>query len=288
MLVALISGLATGGVYALVAVGYNLTWLTSKAVNFAHAAFIVTGMFFAVWLYRQHVPAALVVLILVVVGALVAGIEYAVAILPLRGRGDQGELVTTIGVTTTLQGIIYLASPQDVLQVHFFGPTGYVDLPGNQKVAPVDFILIAVAIVIALAAHFWSTRTRSGLAALAQSEDRDAALILGVRPGLFAAVGFVVSGALGFGLAVVVGPYTFAVVSVASTLAIMGFVVLAIGGLGSQLGALIGGLALGVVQGGVVLYASATWQNLVIYAVFIAVLLLRPQGIFGSARERAV
>ncbi|GAA3007627.1 branched-chain amino acid ABC transporter permease [Microbacterium aurantiacum] len=288
MLVTLISGLAIGAIYSLVAVGYNLTWLTSKAVNFAYAAFIVTGMFLTAWMYSLGIPFPVIFLILIAIGAIVAFIEYITAILPLQNRGDHAELVTTVGVTTVLQGLIFFFSPDDVVRVPFFGPEGLIDLPGGGRIAPAELVIIVIAVVVALGAHFWSTKTRSGLAALAQSEDRDAALILGVRPGRIAAVMFVLSGSLGFVLAPFIGPITFAIVAIAITLSIKGFVVLAIGGIGSQLGALIAGLSLGVVESLVITVASASYQNLVVYLIFIATLLLRPQGIFGARKERTV
>lgn len=288
MLVTLISGLAIGSIYSLVAVGYNLTWLTSKAVNFAYAAFIVTGMFLTAWMHGLGLPFPVILIILIALGAVVAFIEYLVAILPLRGRGDHAELVTTVGVTTVLQGLIFFFSPDDVMRVPSVVPEGLIDIAGGGRIAPAELLIVVVAVVVALGAHLWSTKTRSGLAALAQSEDRDAALILGVRPGRIAAVMFVLSGSLGFVLAPFIGPITFAIVAIAITLSIKGFVVLAIGGIGSQLGALIAGLALGVVEAFVITVASASYQNLVVYLIFIATLLLRPQGIFGARKERAV
>lgn len=288
MLITLITGLSIGAIYALVAVGYNLTLLTSMVANFAYAAFIVTGMYLAVFLYDLAFPPILIFLILIAVGAIVALAEYVTAILPIARRGDHAELVTTVGVTTILQGILFFVSQTDAVAVPFLIPNELIDVVGGGRTRPAELFLIAVAVIVAVGAHLWSTKTRIGLAATAQSEDRDAALILGVRPGRIAAIMFVVSGSLGFVLAPFVGPVTFAVVGLASVLAIKGFVVLAIGGLGNQLGALLAGLILGVIEAVVVRVADASYQNLVVYAIFIAILLIRPQGLFGQTRERVV
>ncbi|MCU1476759.1 MAG: branched-chain amino acid transporter permease [Subtercola sp.] len=288
MLVTLISGLSLGSIYSLVAVGYNLTMLTSLVANFAYAAFIVTGMYLTVFLYSLGLNFGLIFAILIAVGAIVALIEYLVAIRPIQGRGDHAELVTTVGITTVLQGLLYLGTASDAQAVPFFGSNSMIDMFGGGRTSPAELTLIAVAVVVALGAHFWATRTRTGLAALSQSEDRDAALILGVHPARMSFIMFVFSGALGFALAPFVGPVTFAIVSVASVLAIKGFVVLAIGGLGNQLGALMAGLALGIVEALVVRYADVAYQNIAVFGIFIAVLLFRPQGLFGVIRERAV
>ncbi|MEW1963557.1 branched-chain amino acid ABC transporter permease [Microbacterium sp. NPDC077644] len=292
MLVTLIAGLAIGAAYTMVAVGYNLTWLTSKTVNFAYGAFIVAGMFLSVYLYNAGLPLIIVFAVLALSGSIVAIIEYLIAIRPLEGRGDHAELVTTVGVTTAIQGTILLLSPsEDAVRVPFLNNEGWnamIPMPGGGRIAVAEIVLIAVSVTVALLAHFWATRTRSGLAALAQSEDRDAALVLGVRPKRMAFVGFMISGAIGFALAPFVGPVTFAVVEIAFMLALKGFVVLAIGGMGSQLGALLGGLGLGLVEALVIRFTGSSYQNLAVFIIFIATLLLRPQGLFGHARERVV
>lgn len=288
MLVTLISGLATGSIYTIVAVGYNLTWLTAKVVNFAFAMFIVTGMYFTVWMYSLGFNPLAIFAVLIIVGALIALIEYYVAIRPIANRGDHAELVTTVGVTTALQGLILLFNTSEAIRVPFFGGDTLIDVFGGGRTSVASIVLIVVAVIIAIGTHLWSTRTRSGLAALAQSEDRNAALVLGVRPARTAFLVFVLSGVLGFVVAPFVGPVTFAIVTIGAVLAIKGFVVLAIGGLGSQFGALVGGLLLGVIEAFVIRFADATYQNPVVYLVFILFLLLRPQGLFGANRERTV
>lgn len=288
MLATLITGLAIGSIYAVIAVGYNLTWLTSRVINFAYAAFVVTGMFFTVWLYGLGLSFPLILLILVGIGALVALAEYLVAILPLRNRGDHAELVTTVGVTTILQGLIFLTKAPDGQRVPSVLPTGLVELFDGSRMGWAEILVIAVTVVVALGAHLWTTRTRTGLAALAQSEDQDAALVLGVRPQRIAIIMFVVSGSLGFVVAPFIGAMTFAVVALAITLAVKGFVVLALGGIGSQLGALVAGLFLGIVEALVLRFTDAVYQNLVIYLIFIFALLVRPQGLFGAVRAREV
>lgn len=287
MLPALVTGSALGSIYALVAAGYNLTWLTGRVINFAQAAFMVSGMFITVWLYNRGVPAVAVIAILACIGALVAAVEYLVAIWPLQGRGGHNELVTTVGVTTVIEGVILLLVIEDSLRVPFFGPTHLIDLPGG-RVAPVEFVLIALALLLCYGAHWWATRTRPGLAALAQAEDRDAALILGLRPGRIAFLGFMTSGVIGFAIAPIVGAMTFAAVGLMALLAVKGFVALAIGGVGSFVGCLVGGVGIGVVESLVSHLADAEYQNLAIFAVFLCALLLRPQGLFGRTRERIV
>lgn len=288
MLSILISGGAIGLIYSAIAIGYNMTWLTSRVINFAYAAFIVTGMFLSVVLYDKGVPFAVTLLILLATGAALAGLEYVLAILPVMNRGDNAELVTTIGVTTLLQGTIYLFVVSAATRVPSITSSNLISIRGGGNVSWAEILVIAVVLLLGFGMHAWGKYTKTGLAALAQSEDRDAALILGVRPKHIATAMFVTSGMIAFGLAPVVGPVTFAVVGLAIPLAIKGFVALALGGVGSQTGALLGGLTIGILEAVVARHVDVSFQNLSIYILFLSILLLRPQGLFGGVGQRTV
>jgi branched-chain amino acid transport system permease protein len=281
----LLAGLSLGAVYALVAIGYNLTWLTTKAVNFAQGAFMVTGMFLTVFLYDRGVPAPVAIVLLGAIGVVVAAVEYFLAVRPVLGRGEHSELVTTLGAATILQGIILVLVADDVQRVPFFGSTELIDVPGG-RVSPAELVLIVLAAVIGVAAHIWTRRSLAGLAAMGLSEDRDAAMLLGVNTARFSLLTFMASGLLGFAIAPFVGPKTFAVVGLALLFAIKGFVALALGGLGSQIGALIAGMSIGVLEAFIGRYMGAQWQNTSVFLVFV--LMLRPRGLFGQKRERVV
>ncbi|CAN5260089.1 branched-chain amino acid ABC transporter permease [soil metagenome] len=287
MIATILAGLSLGSVYTLVAVGFNLTWLTTRAINFAQGGFMIAGMFMTVWLHEQGVSAPIIFVILILTGAVVAAVEYTIAIRPVQKHGDHAELVTTVGVLTIIQGVILLLVTEDAQKVPSLLSEKLIDVPGG-RISPAELLLIVVAIVIGLAAHFWTRGTRSGLAAMGISEDREAAQILGVNTLRFSYLAFIASGILGFGVAQVVGPKTFAIVALATALSIKGFVVLAVGGLGSNLGALIAGLSVGVLELVIARELGATWQNTTVFVVFVIVMLLRPRGLFGEVKERAV
>jgi branched-chain amino acid transport system permease protein len=287
MIATILSGVALGGIYTLVAIGYNITWLTARSINFAQGALIVAGTFITIDCYNHHIPLVLTFVLLAASGAVIALVEYLIAIRPVQRRGEHAELVTTVGAMTVIQGIILLYVKQDSLQVPFFGPNSLINVPGG-KVTPAELILIGLAVVLGVVAHIWTTRTGSGLAAMSLSEDREAAMLLGVNTRRFSVIAFAVSGAFGLVIAPFVGPTTFAVVSLASLLAVKGFVVLALGGVGSQIGALIGGLSIGVIEQLTVRQFGANWQNTSVFVIFILVLMIRPRGLFGERRERVV
>lgn len=287
MIATLLAGLSVGAVYVLVAIGYNLTWLTTRALNFAQGAFMVSGMFLTVALYDRGLPVVLVFLVLAGVGAVMAAAELALAVRPVMDRSDHAELVTTLGVATIIQGVILLVVVEDVQRVPFFGPETLIDVPGG-RVSPAELVLIAVTLLIGIAAHAWTRYSRAGLAALALSEDREAAMLLGVDTTRYSYLTFMASGVLGLATAPFVGPKTLAAAGLVLVLAIKGFVVLAVGGLGSQVGALVAGFGVGVIESFAARELGAAWQNTSIYLVFLLVILLRPRGLFGARQERFV
>ncbi|MCU1617887.1 MAG: branched-chain amino acid transporter permease protein [Frankiales bacterium] len=279
-------GLALGAIYALVALGYNIVFVSSNVFNFAQAQLLMLGTFIAFWgSVTLKLPTVVVFLLCAVVVGVVAVVEERTAIRLVRGT--EGLLVTTVGFATLLDGLTQVIWGGQPLQVPFFGPSKVLDLlSGN--VFPVELVLIGVAVVLALGFVAITRGSMLGIALLAVSEDREAALMRGINVravaiGAFAAAG-VVAGLLG----PLIGPKTFAVATLGSSLALKGFVAMAIGGFGSAPGALIGGFAVGLIESESGRYLGESYSTLMIFLALLLVLLLAPNGLFGHARERTV
>lgn len=291
----LYAGLAVGAVYAIVAFGYNLSFTTSGVLNFATAHTTMVGTFVAAWaLTDQGLAVPLVILVCALVGAVLGLVVELTAVAPLKSfrlrrsaGGGHGELVTTVGASTIITGFAFIIWGSDPVKVPLFENDLRISLLGGD-VRSSDVVVIATAIVLGLALHFWTRRSRLGLASLAQSEDRDAAMLQGINVRFLSMSGFVLAGALGSGVGLVVGAKTLAVVGFALVLAIKGFVALTLGGVGSQLGALIGGLSLGVGEVMTARWLGSDYRSLSVFVVFLLVLLLRPQGLFGTKEGRTV
>ncbi len=288
------SGLAVGAVYALVAYGYNLSWACSGVLNFANAHFVMLGTFVAAWgLTELGVPLIIAFVLCAVIGGAVGLVEELIAIAPMRslklrrGAGGHGELVTTVGAATVITGVAFLIWGSDPRPVRLFSDNTRVRVLGG-GVRRTDLLIIAVAVVLGLAFHVWTRRGRLGLASLAQSEDRDAAMLQGINVKLLSSGGFAAAGALGGVLGPVVGAKTFAVISIALVLAIKGFVVLTLGGVGSHLGALVGGAALGLTEAMTARYMGPDYRNIAVFVLFMLVLLARPHGLLGKREARVV
>jgi branched-chain amino acid transport system permease protein len=280
------SGLALGAIYALVALGYQVVFVSSNVFNFAHAQLIMLGTFVAFWGFvTLKLPTVLVFLLAAVIVAAVAVVEERIAIRPVRGT--EGQLVTTVGFATLIDGVTQVIWGGQPLQVPFFGPSKVLDI-FNGRVFPVELVLMGVALVFTGAFVLVSRGSMLGIAMLAVSEDREAALMRGINVRALAIGAFAVSGAAAGLLGPIVGPKTFAVATLGSALALKGFVAMAIGGFGSAPGALIGGFAVGLIESESGRYLGESYSTLMVFTALLVVLLLKPTGLFGHARERSV
>ena len=169
----------------------------------------------------------------------------------------------------------------------FFGSNEPVTLLGG-RTYPVEVALLLLAVVLVVGLSQISTKSVTGLALLGISEDREAAMLRGVNVRALALGAFAASGALAGFLGLFVGPKTFAVATLGSALAIKGFVALAIGGFGSLPGTLVGGLTVGLIESFTALQLGSQYSNIAIFAVLIAILMVRPAGLFGRVHERVV
>jgi branched-chain amino acid transport system permease protein len=283
-----LSGLSVGSIYALVAIGFNIIFVTAGIFNFAQAQFVMVGTFIAYWVSAQlQLPVAFGFLFGAALGFCLGVIEERIAIRPVVGKGPHAELITTIGFAIILDGIAARLWGTQPFEVRFFGSVAPLNFLGG-VILPVEVVLVAVAVLLSVGLEVWGRRTLLGLVCLASSEDRTAAMVRGVNTRRFSmlAVGL----AAGFAglLGPLVGPQTYAVFNVGDTLAITAFVAMSIGGFGSYIGSTVGAFVVGLVEQVSVRYLSAEYQDVLVLGVLVGVLMLRPAGLFRTSRARVV
>lgn len=283
-----LSALSTGAIYTLLALGFNVVFVSAGMFNFAQAQFMMVGTFVSYWVAVQlHLPVELGFPFGFVIGLCLGVIEERVAIRPVLGKGTHAELITTIGVGIILDGLASVLWGTQPFSVPFFGPIAPIKILGGY-VQPVEVIVIVLAVIVPVALEVWSRLSLLGLACLASSEDRQAAMVRGINTRRVSLIA--VASAAGFAglLGPLVGPQTYAVYNIGDTLAITAFVAMAIGGFGSYLGSMVGGFTVGIVEQVSVRYLSAEYQNVILFAVLVTLLMLRPAGLFRSSRVRTV
>ena len=282
----LYAGLSLGAVYALVAIGYNIVFVASHSFNFAQAQLMMVGAFVAYTGYvTLELPTVVVIAMAMAVVLLVAVVLERVAVRPVADH--QTQLITTLGfgiVLTGLTQIIWGTQPQ---RVPFFAGSDPVSFLGG-RAFPAEFGLVALAVAMVAGISIYMKRRMSGLALVAMSEDDEAATLRGVNVRRLTFLAFAATGLLAGLMGVFIGPKTYAVATLGLSLALKGFVALAIGGFGSMWGGLIGGLSIGLVEAFSIRYLGSEFGNVSVFVVLLLVLMIRPTGLFGRLRERTV
>ncbi|MBO3750138.1 branched-chain amino acid ABC transporter permease [Streptosporangiaceae bacterium NEAU-GS5] len=276
----LVGGIGFGAVYALVAMGFSIVYRTMGLVNFAHGSVVMIGAYTAsTFSMAGRLPFPLAIAVAIVVTGLV-GLIIERVLRPLEGRDFDLMLIGTIGFGTVLEALAIL----------IWGATGHA-VPSPVAAAPVDILGIRirtyslVVIVVAAAATvllaLFLQRTKRGVAMQAAAMDPQAATAVGIHVGRSNAIAF----AIGAGLAALagglIGPMLYVSPTMGGSLGIKGFAAAIIGGFGNIPGAILGGLAFGILDS----FAAGTFQGyseLVVFVVFAVAIMIRPTGIFGE------
>jgi branched-chain amino acid transport system permease protein len=290
MAITIWTGLVLGSIYALVATGFTIAMIPTGVFNFAEGAIVVGGTFVAYqFLVASKLPWGWALVLTAVTGAVLGFLCEVLAVRPLRwARGTlDNALVTTVGASTAIIGLIGVRWGYLPLQVPFPGSSRYVRFLGTVA-SPVEILTVAVAVVSALAFECLFRYTRRGQASLAVAEDRDPAMLRGVNVSRLSLVAFTAAGAFAGLVGFLVGPITYANASFAATIALYGFVAVAFGGEGSFIGGLLGGLVVGIVATFATTYLGANYGDLAVLVLLLATLAVRPRGLGGAASARNV
>lgn len=276
----LVGGLSLGAVYALVAMGFSLVYRTMGLVNFAHADIAMIGAYAASTFYlTSKLPFAVAMLVAIVVtGAIGLVIERVLR--PLENKDFDLMLIGTIGFGIVLQAVAIL----------IWGTTGRA-VPSPVRAAPLDLfgvrvrtydlLVMGVAALAVVGLAWFLARTKRGAAMQAVAMDHEAATAVGIDVGRSNALAFSIGAGLAALAGGLVGPMLYVDASLGGALGIKGFAAAMLGGFGSIPGAVVGGLAIGVLDS----YAAGHFQGysvLVTFLVFTVAIMIRPTGVFGE------
>ena len=280
------TGLAIGMLYASIALVYNVMFSTSKvlSVTTGHLS-MVGGVFGAYIISVLHMHWLWGLLGAVMAGATFGWLTDVLAIRRVLARSDEHLwLLSTLALATMVQqgvGLWWGTEPKPFprLITQEFG-AGLMD----QKF----WLPIGMAIVMAIGLEFFYRKTMYGKVFIAMSEDAFAARARGVSTDKIRLLSYVLSGALGGLAGFAAGQLTFAFFALGHTLTLLGFIALAVGGLGSNIGALIGGAALGLLNSFASYYFGGEYQQTIAVGLLMVVLLIKPEGLLGAKNVRPV
>jgi len=278
-----VNGLLLGGVYGIATVGFSMVWGVMGIINLAHPAFIMIGAYVTVLLYAQFgldplmsIPLSMAVLFIVGY-TLQAGILNRI----LR-TGLLLSLAVTFGVNLAIVDLFSLLFSSDLRAVNVSYAQASIEVAGR-LVPVIRLIAAALSVLLGVALYGVLRHTRVGQAILATALDREVSSLMGLDPlrvyALTAGVGAALAGATG-SLASMTFPVSPAMGNIFLGAA---FVVTVLGGIGSVEGCIVAGFLYGLTQAWAAYLLGPSYQELVAFALFLVILVIRPQGLFGRA-----
>jgi branched-chain amino acid transport system permease protein len=286
LLQAVVSGLLLGGVYGLVASGLTLIFGVLRIINFAHGAVLMLGMYASYWLWvwaslDPYASVFLTAPLFFVVGAAI----QKIVIEPNRAAAEHNQLLLTLGLALFLENLALVLWQGDfrTLRVPYANASFVI---GEALVEVSRLVAAGGAVLIALALFFFLRLTDVGKAIRALSEEREGAMLVGIDVGRIRAVAFGIGSACAAVAGALITPFFYIAPDVGESFNIMAFVVVVLGGMGNFLGALLGGLIVGLAESLGAAFLPGSLKQFVVFVIFVLVLMFRPEGLFGGSRGR--
>jgi branched-chain amino acid transport system permease protein len=278
----LFSGLTIGAIYALVALGFTLIYNASDVINFAQGEFVMIGGMVTFFAVAAGIPLPIAALIALVAAIVIGMLLHLLAIEPAKGASPVTLIIITIGASILLRGVAAVVFDKNY---HSYPPFAGVDpiQIGGATVLPQSLIVLLGTLLIVVALWVLTTKTMIGKAMTATATNRLAARLVGINTALIVGLSFGVSAAIGAIGGILVTPITLTNYDVGTLLALKGFAAAMLGGMGHPVGAVVGGLVVGLLETFGAGYMSSAYKDAIAFLVILAVLFVMPQGLFGRA-----
>jgi branched-chain amino acid transport system permease protein len=284
----LVSGLATGAIYALIAVGFTLVWQTSQTINFAQGEFVMLPAFFVLAAMKAGAPFWLAALIGVALAAAVLGLLFKTIIVdPMLRHGVLPLAISTIALALFIKENVKDLYSSQAQPFPALAPPTDIDILGA-VISTQSLGVLAAAFATVAALHVLLSRTRLGRAMQATAQNPALALILGIPVRRMVLYTFLLNAVLVAIASILVSPIYLAKFTNGETLGMAAFVAAIIGGFNQVRGAILGGVVLGVLDNLSAAYISSQYRGAFPLLILIAVILLRPHGLLGRPEERTV
>jgi branched-chain amino acid transport system permease protein len=283
-----ISGLATGAIYALAAMGFTLLWQTSGTINFAQGEFVMVPAFFMLGFFGAGLPYPAAFALTLVLSALVFGLGFKAAVVnPMIRHGVLPLAIAAMALSLVLQQAAKLWFGPEAQAVPDVLPGGVFRVAGV-VVAWRDIGVLAISAALILGLQLFITRTMTGRAMQAAAQNPDSARVLGIDVERMSLYTFVANALLATMAAVLVAPIYYAKFDIGGPLGLKAFCAAIIGGFNQMQGALIGGLLIGVIENLTGHYVTEQYKDAAALVLFVLVICVKPEGLFGRPEERRV
>ncbi|NDP42909.1 MAG: branched-chain amino acid ABC transporter permease [Aromatoleum sp.] len=284
-----VSGTATGAIYALAALGFTLLWQAAGTINFAQGEFVMVPAFVMLFFMSfVGVPLWLAFLLTCAVSMLFLGYGFKRGIVdPLIRHGVIPLVIATLGLSIGLKQLVKAGYSAEAHPFPNPFPDGQFAL-GNLHVSYADVGTLCFAGLIVISLQMFLNRTVTGRAMQAVAQNTDAAKVLGIDVRRMVLYTFLINAFLAAVAALLVAPTYLAKFDMGDSIGQKAFFAAIIGGFNQTRGALLGGVLIGILENVVGFYVSPAYKEGVALMLFLAVILFRPEGLLGKAEERKV
>lgn len=284
----LISGILVGSVYGLTALGFTVIYNSTNIINFAQGEFVMLGGMVAVYAYKTlNMPLYLACIFAVIVVTVIGIVFERLAIYPQRNASVITLIIITIGGSILFRGLAMHIFGQDPMALPAFSkmePT----LIGGAVIMPQALWVIGVMVIVVVLQWYFYRRTILGKAMRACADNREGAMIVGISVSNLVMYSFAFSAALGAIAGVVITPIAMTAFNIGGIIGLKGFAAAILGGLGNPIGSVMGGILIGVIESLSVGFISSGYKDVISLLILLAVLFLRPQGLFGGSGKEKV
>lgn len=283
-----LSGITTGSIYAIVAIGFNIIYCTTGIINFAQGEFLIVGAMTAISLARV-MPLPLAVVLAVLITTVLGGLIEIVFLRPARNATVLRLIVLTIGLSIVIREAMLHIWDEKVRSLPYFTGTSVTTVGFlGARISPQILWVLGISAIIVAGLTLFFRFTLTGRAMRACADDRMAARLCGINDRWMVTLSFMLSAGIGALAGCVISPVTQTQYDMGAPLAIKGFTVAILGGLGNSMGAVAAGLLLGVLESATVSQFAASYKEVVSIVVLLLVLIFRPSGLFSRSEVSAL
>lgn len=288
VLTIVISGLLVGGMYALIAIGLNVVFGVIRVVNFAHGEMVMIGMYAAyfAWTWWSIEPYVSAIIIALPLGFLV-GLAIQRLVVQRLLNEPLMQMFATFGILMLLQNLFLAATRGEPKAVRVDASSASIEFLGV-SIGVARLVVLAAAIIVTIVLVIFLKRSLYGAAVRAVSQDRATSALMGINVRALYLVAFGISGSIALMAGALMAPIYTAAPTLGFSFVLPAFAVVVLGGLGSIGGSLLGGLIVGVVEALSGYFLDPSLKQAVWFVLFLAVLVIRPAGIFGKAGSEEI
>ncbi|MBT0652855.1 branched-chain amino acid ABC transporter permease [Geomobilimonas luticola] len=284
LLQSLISGILIGGVYALIGIGLTIIFGVMRVINFAHGDILMVGMYMTYVLFTSFgIDPFVSIVITIPLMFLFGAFLQKLFINRMQGALPQNQILLTIGLGLIMSNTMMLIYTSDYKILSTSYSSESFNLGGISISSPLAIsFLITAAITILL--YWFLLKTDTGQAIRATAQDREAAQLMGINVRWMSILAFGIGSALAGTAGALISPTYYIFPQIGGIFTLKAFVITVLGGMGSIIGATLGGVIIGIAESVSAVYISSGWKDVVVFVLFLLVLLFKPAGLMGKSR----